>query len=588
MSSRRGWSLVVAAVLSSLVLLVPHPEAASRPAISDATGPLDTPADLAAAMRFERLIPEHTVGGMVTALLFDEWPHLDRDAKVLRMDGEGDSGNYTGVYLAAQSWRYAQAKRELAKLGVGPLSTRGEASDAVRFWRTQRDEARARGREMVAYYHVLVNIARSWQTELDPHVDDSRAPDEIGFVDLGGGVFPGEAGLLMRTCTPAKVDPAKPWGDVRVNDHRQRLVGPLRWKGEDWFCVGATSRDSYAGTIHGLAVALDFLADGANRDLRTTLANDLMAMADYAIKYAWFQPRPHGEVANPALGHNDLDGPVSPLFIQVPLHRLHLLQTARHAARVVRDVDAAQRYDLLWEEEVANTTRTGSLDLSMLVDAARPHEAQYKYQLHLMSFFNLIRLERDPVLRTDFKRALGIMDATTTDDGNAFYEAMLYALTGERRRRDEAVTHHRQWLDYYAFHEEAARRGKTPFVHTGRCSITEDPGPDAPIERRPLECVPMDQVYMTVTQPDGSEVETLFTPGVDEELRARHPLPVGVRRYADFLWQKDPMKITGDHKDPWRGPSIDFLGTYWMLRYYSEVAPAPRAPLPVWAGPRFS
>jgi hypothetical protein len=585
---RRGriWVVLVLAI-ACVVPAAPAP--ATVPDASDGTGPLDTRADLEAALRFEKLIPEHTVGGMVTPLLFDEWPHIDPDAKVVRMDGEGDSGNYTGVYLAAQSWRYAQSKKELQRLGVDPLSIGPTTNKAVRFWRKQRDEARSRGREMVNYYHVLVNIAQSWQTEFNPHINDSRNYDDIGYIDFGGGVIPGEKGLLMRACTPADVDPAKPWGDVRVNGHAQRLVGPLQWEGEDWYCIGATSRDSYAGTIHGLAVALDFLADDTNLDLRSMLARDLMAMTDYAVKYAWFQPRPHGEFANPVFGNNDLDGFISPLFIQVPLHRLHLLQTARHAAKVIGDVAAAQRYDLLWEEEVANTTKSGSLDLSMVIDASRPHEAQYKYQLHLMSFFNVIRLEPDPALREDFKRALGIMDASTTDDGNAFYEAMLYGLTGEQQRRDEAVTYHRQWLDYYAFHEEVARQGKAPFQHIVRCGITEDPGPDAPIEERPLECVPMDQTYMTVPLPDGSEVETLYTPGVDDELRARHPLPVGVRRYADFLWQKDPMKATGDHRDPWRGPSIDFLGTYWMLRYYSEVEVADtEAPLPVWLGPRYS
>src|SRR5688572_9928011 len=170
----RGWRTLVAVfVFSSVAVATP---AFSAPPISDGTGPLDTTADLEAALRFERLIPEHTVGGMVTALLYDKWPHLADDEKVLRMDGEGDSGNYTGVYLAAQSWRYAQAKQELAKLGVDPLSNKKQSNKVVKFWRAQRDEARARGREMVEYYHVLVNIAQSWQTEFDPHVDDTRAP----------------------------------------------------------------------------------------------------------------------------------------------------------------------------------------------------------------------------------------------------------------------------------------------------------------------------------------------------------------------------------------------------------------------------
>jgi hypothetical protein len=470
------------------------------------------------------------------------------------------------------------------------LSTGTTTDLSVQFWREQRDEASARGREMAEYYHVLTNIAASWQTELNPHIDDTRAPDEIGYIDFGGGLVPGEKGLLMRVCTPEAVDPAKPYGDVRINNHGNRFVGPLQWEGEPWWCVGATSRDSYAGSIHGMSVALDYLATDNNADLRDMLARDLMAMTDYAVKYAWFQPRPHGDVAVPGM-HNDLDGPISPLFIQVPLHRLHLLQTARHAAKLIGDTAASERYEQLWLTEVANSVKSGALDTSMLIDASRPHEAQYKYQLHLVSFFNVIRLEKDPALVADFKRALGIMDASTTDDGNAYYEALIHALTGEEQRLQEAVGYHREWLDYYAFHEQIAAEGRAPWQNVVRCPLTEDPGPDAPIEQQPLDCVPMTETYMEMPLPDGSTFETLFTPAdpTDDELRARRPIPVRYRRYADFLWQKDPTKATGDHFTPWRGPSIDFLGTYWLIRYFSEVDPAlTPGSLPAWPGPRFT
>jgi hypothetical protein len=544
---------------------------------SDGTGPLDTEADLAPALRLEGLIPEHTFEGMVVPLMYDKWPQLDDTAVPWRMDGEADSGNYTGVYLAAQSWRLAQATAELARLDPG--------SDAAAFWQAQHDEALDRAREMVGYYHTLVNIASVWQTELEPHVNDNRDPDEVGWIDYGGGLVPGEAGLLMRTCSP---DDAAPYADVRNNySTHHNLIGPLAWDGRQWFCLGATSRDSYAGTLFGLGVALDFLGD-EDEAARATVAHDLMAMADYAVKYLWNQPRPHGMIANPALGHNDLEGPVSPLFIQVPLARLHLLQNARHAAHLIGDDAAAARYDLLWEEEVASSVTSGALLDSMVVDAGAPHNAVYKYQLHLMSFFNVIRLEQDPAIREEVMRAMGVLDASLTDDGNAFYETIAFALTGETARLDEAVGLHREWLDYEAFHIEAARRGITPFVHTGRCSITEDPGESAPIEERPLACVPKNQVDMIVTLPTGNEVVTPYQPGTDAALRAKDPLPVGVRRLADFLWQKDPTIIGGDHDTPWRGPSIDFLGTFWMLRYYSEVAPAELHPLPVWTGPRWT
>jgi len=576
-------------ILSLLASTTPTVLAEPAPASSDATGPLDTAADLEAAMGFESLIPEHTFYGMVVPLLFTEWPHLDPDAEPVRMSGEGDAGNYTGNYLAAQSWRYAQAKTELSKLGVDPLDDSDGGSDAVVFWRAQRDEALERATGMIGNYHVLVNIARGWKTSFDPHIDDSKSPDEIGWLDYGGGLIPGEEGLLMRTCTPEDADPQ--FTDVRFNyEGNNRLRGPFPWEdGRDWYCVGATSRDSYAGTIFGLSVALDYLATDENPELRATLAHDLMAMADYAIKYLWFQPRPHGMVANPVFGNNDLDGPISPLFIQVPLHRLHLLQTARHAAKVIGDTAAARRYDLLWLEEFATAVASGWLLGSMVFDAADPHDTYYKYHLHLMSFFNVIRLEDDPIIRSELRRAMSPLDATLTDDGNAFFEAITFALTGEEQRLDEAVGYHREFLDYIAFHEGAAASGITPFVHTGRCAITEDPGEGAPLEERPLECVPKNRVDATWTLPLLGEVETPVNPGSGEELRAKDPLPVGVRRLADFLWQKDPTIITGDHDVPWRGPSIDFLVSYWMLRYYSEVERLPIAePLPAWPGLRFS
>ena len=580
---RRRTPLV--AMLVVLLGMSAGPLRAAESGASDGTGPLDTDADLEAALQFEALVPEHTFEGMVVPLMYDKWPQLDPTATPWRMDGEADSGNYTGVYLAAQSWRLAQATAELERL---ELEKRHGAvrRNATAFWQAQHDEALARATEIVGYYHVLVNIASMWQTELDPHIDDTRNPDEVGWIDFGGGLVPGEAGLLMRTCSP---DDAEEYADVRRNyATHHNLIGPLPWDGREWYCLGATSRDSYAGTLFGLGVALDLLG-AEDAGLRSTIAGDLMAMTDYAEKYLWTQPRPHGEIANPALGHNDLEGPISPLFIQVPLAKLHLLQNARHAAALMGDTPAQQRYESLWQQEVATSVTTGALLDSMLIDSAAPHSTYYKYQLHLMSFFNVIRLETDPAVREGLTRAMGVLDATLTDDGNAFFEAITFALTGEQSRLDEAVGLHREWLDYYAFHIEAARRGTTPFVHTGRCDITEDPGEGAPIEERPLACVPKNQVDMIVTLPTGDEVTTPFQPGTDAARRAKDPLPVGVRRLADFMWQKDPTIIGGDHDIPWRGPSIDFLGTYWMLRYYSEVDVVDADhPLPAWAGPRFA
>ena len=71
-------------------------------------------------------------------------------------------------------------------------------------------------------------------------------------------------------------------------------------------------------------------------------------------------------------------------------------------------------------------------------------------------------------------------------------------------------------------------------------------------------------------------------------LRARYPLPVKDRRGGDFMWQKDPTALDGDHGPTWEPPGADFLLPYWMIRYYSEGARPAYSPLPKWHGPYFS
>ena len=575
--------------LCALLVLVPlqgYGSATPPPypaGVSDGTGPLDDDADLSAALHYEDVVRQHDGGGFVVPLAYDAWPDLDPTATPLHMDGEGDSGNYTGEYLAAESYRYALAEKELAKLGAHGHPQERE------FWRGQLADAHAKVSETVDYYHLISTIAKNWNPGLDPKVNTNGSPlDEEGWLDLGASGVPGEAGLLMRVCTPDEVDPAKRWADVRKNyPDNPVLFGPFPFDdGKKYWCLAATSRDTYAGTWFGLATALDMVADDPH--VKATVAGDLLAMADYATKYLWTQPRPHGRVANVVTGGDDLHGPFSPMFAQVPLHQLGILQVARHAAAVTGDTVRSLKYEAMYDAESAAYIASGSLIHEVITDSAQPHNAYYKFQLNLAHLFNLIRLEDNPVRRSAYELVLAAQNATTDPDDNAFFEVSTYALDGDKGRLDAAVRDHHYWLDYAAFHLAAARSGHTPFLHTPRCSITVDPGPDAPLDQRPLVCVPKDRTDVVLTSPDGTQTRTTYNPGTDTALRALDPLPVGVRRLADFLWQKDPTIIGGDHKDPWQGPNVDFLITYWMTRYYSEAAP-PANPhtLPTWPGPSF-
>jgi hypothetical protein len=203
----------------------------------------------------------------------------------------------------------------------------------------------------------------------------------------------------------------------------------------------------------------------------------------------------------------------------------------------------------------------------MEVDSAQPNDGYYKYNLNHLTMANTIRLESDPTTRSVMKQALGVMDKTTGDDGNAHFESITYAASGEPARLKAAALHLGQWLDY----RTAIETG--PVSNSPRCGVD-------------LECVPnaqldVDQSGTVLTVPDPAAVP----PGAKPKLRARFPLPVAQRAPRDFLWQQPPTQLDGADAPTHQAPGIDYLTPYWTIRYYSEVAPPALAPLPVWAGP---
>ena len=427
-----------------------------------AAGPLDTAADLAAALHFEQRLLDHLHYGQIHEQHYRTPARAAGDIETLV--GEEDSALYTGNYLAGEAFRYALARKKLTHAA-------GDAA-AVAFWTAQRDDALTRVTQMVDKFHLLVNIAESWQTTFHPHLNGTD-PTADGFIDFGGGLIPGEAGLLFRACNP--VDAPAPL-NVGRDTSRGRLVGPLTWRdGTKHWCLDSTSRDAYAGTTFGLATALDLVAVD-HPAMRKTIARDLMTMSSYALKYIWTNPRPHGRVVIPEVfGGNDLDNFISPLFIYTAMAQMNMAQVARHAANVAGTAADRAKWDLVWLTQLA--TMLPQLSGSMLVDAATPHDSYYKFHLNHITGFNLVRLEPNNVVRGVMRHAFSVMDATTGDDLDALYEAITFSLTGEQSRLQDAVLHNRQWLDYRANLDANANR----VDHRARC------GHD-------LACVPLGQL----------------------------------------------------------------------------------------------
>ncbi len=55
--------------------------------------------------------------------------------------------------------------------------------------------------------------------------------------------------------------------------------------------------------------------------------------------------------------------------------------------------------------------------------------------------------------------------------------------------------------------------------------------------------------------------------------QTRDPLPIGMRRYADFAWQRNPYEIGNQPRRPGRkqSPGLDLTESYWLARFYGFI-----------------
>lgn len=564
MRSRRTALLPLLAVL---VAVAPHAEGAPQAAPSPTR--LAGEAAVAAMLDLEAKVEDALQVGHVVPVVFDSPEQLP--GHVVRTPYWGDTQLWSGVYAGGQAMRYAVAREHLARLAAQAPGRSGEhggsrvVREQVALWTQQRDEAHRRIRTVLTAQHRDITIAEDWvgSPHVPPRVNtqDPRGPHTL---DYGGGVIRGERGLVTRGCTPKglgpmginppNTDPANP-----VNDSSNHVY-EITWThgdGVTYYCESSPSRDTYAGLLFGMLTAFDLLGPD-DPELQAQVRDDVLAMAGYLVRHGWNHVRPNGAVGT----NNDEDGFVSPLMAHVPLARLNVVNAARHVAAVAGDAATALQWEALWVEELAS--QGPLVAANMAVDNAQPSSSYFKFNLNHLLGFNLLRTTRGPE-RDLLARGFAVMDETTRDDENAHFEALTFGLTGDADRRDDAVTHLEQWLDY-----RAATAGGLPVRNSERCGNT-------------LRCVPEDRAELLVEEAPGGTVE--WYPGSSTKLRADGPLPVRERPPADFLWQALPGALDGQQDAHHREPGIDFLTPYWTIRYFTEVAPPAGTPFPDWPGP---
>ncbi len=539
-------------------------------------GPLAGSADVSAMLDLETKMADSLHVGHAVPIEFGSASRTPGD--VVGTGGWGDSGLWTGVYEGGEALRYAVATKHLTELrSPGSSAGHGDADNApghraedADFWTAQRDEALTRVRTMLAAEHRDITIAEDWSGSLKvpPNVNTGN-PTGTHAADFGGGVIHGEAGMIMRACTPVglgrlgignpTVDASNP---INNNSNRVFRITWTHGDGRTYNCETSPSRDTYAGLTFGLLTAYDLVGPDQPA-LRTQIRGDLLAMGEFLLKYGWCYPRPHGYVS----AHHDFDGFISPLFVQVPMARLNLSNAVRHVLADGGLPADKQKWDAVWAEELAS--QGASLAPSLEIDSAQPNDGYYKFNLHHLTGFNLLRTTTGPE-HDLIARAFAVMDKTTRDDVNAHFEAITFGLTGDQARLSEAVDHLRAWLRYRATIQTGA-----PVRNSSRCG-------------KDLACVPQDQYELDTEA--GPVTWYPGQPGVppvsqSAGLRAARPLPVALRPPSDFLWQRPGTSLDGGEGPTTREPGIDFLTPYWMIRYFTEVAPPASTPFPEWAGP---
>jgi hypothetical protein len=563
MRASRGVCLIV---VFSALLMITQPVGAAPV--------LDGGEDLAAALALETKILDNLWEGQIYEIEYATPARVP--GNVSSVHGFGDSALWTGTYLAAQSFRYSLAKRYLS----GTLTP-----DQLTFWEEQRADALSRVRAMVDKFHILSNISKNWDHELQP------SPQQAGF---GGGVFNGEPGYLMRACIRTNVPEWQRWAEADEPDPtgmpapytaNRRVFGPLNWRtssGEvvQYYCEDGTSRDAYAGTTFGLLTAFD-LVSRDDPAMRRQIRNDIVTLVDFAFKYLWNTPRPHGRISIPfgtnqnsspcseinavlrICGH-DFENFASPLFVITPLARLNMAQAASHVVTAARGRPDSDKWRTVFATELA--ANAPFVALAQEFDQTQPYNDYYKHNLDHLIGFNLLRNAPNALAKSVYGDAMSIMDTTTRRHLNAHFETVTYALTGEPDRLSDAVTHLREWRSYRSRIESG---GATD--NREKCEGT-------------IECVPEDQVDVSLTP----GADPVVVPGISEDLRARYPLPVADRTPTDFLWQRPPNQLFGQVSSTHQAPGVDYLLPYWMLRYYTEAAAPIGGSFPAWHGPTYS
>lgn len=298
-------------------------------------------------------------------------------------------------------------------------------------------------------------------------------------------------GLLARCAVPL----TSPYAAAISSEEAANGVRTGSVKGTGYLWIGNTSRDQYAGVFFGLGVAYDMIPDPAVRARLSALSARMLA---FLLDKDWAVVMPDGRISTVFWGRAD--------------QQLSLLQVGRRLN--------AARFDETYKSLRLLTAATVSAPVA--IDVLDSHESYFKFNLDVITFYNLIRLEDSSSYRWWYGEAYDLLRRTIDGHQNAHFNMIDRALQGAAEARDAET---RSLLDQWLLRP-----------------------------RRDL-AVDLRAKYRSCGAPD----------------RACAPIPVAERVTTDFLWQRSPFQLYGGDVGSIESPGIDYILPYWMARYYGVI-----------------
>lgn len=263
-------------------------------------------------------------------------------------------------------------------------------------------------------------------------------------------------------------------------------------QGGPCFWIGNTSRDQYIGVFFGLGAAYQLIED---QGVRNVVSNLVTRMLRRLIDDGWAVRMP--------------DGSISTVFWTRADQKLGLLIVGRMVNG--REFGGAYSRARLWEAATSG--------IPVAVETLDPHGSYFKFNLNMLTYYHLIRLETSGFYRNFYSDAYNLMRRTVDGHGNAHFNMIDRALRGPDAARDAET---RALLDAWL------RRPRTD------------------------ERVDLRGKYRSC----------------GGEMTACEPIPVENRVRTDFLWQRSPFQLVGGGIGNIEGAGIDYILPYWMARYY--------------------